>query len=163
MKIMSFLVIAFLHLVACLPAEQPVESPGIHDPLSKAGAAKVESANVFCFDRYSGLKNQDTSAVTLVIKANSVSGLYSDYPYQKDARVGTITGTKNGDTIKGVWRYQQEGIEDSIRFEFILQGRRMLQRNTSLDMHSGREFLSDTAAFSRIYMQVSCENRQREF
>jgi len=59
--------------------------------------------------------------------------------------------------IKGIWKYQQEGINDSIPYEFKLQGDRLLQKETRYDTKTGREFLPDTADFNVEFSMTDCQ------
>ena len=114
------------------------------------------TSDILCFERYSGNRNQDTASIALVINDNEVTGKYANIPYEKDARVGTISGTRSADIIKGVWKFQQEGMNDSLAFEFKLGAEYLLQKPTSFDPNTGRETLADTASFSLKYTKVDC-------
>lgn len=121
------------------------------------GNEESETIGTLCFNRYSGLKNQDTAFVKLVIDGDSVSGHFSNIPYEKDSRVGTIAGVKSGNLIKGIWSYQQEGMSDSIAFEFKLQDSILLQKETTYDLNTGREILLDTSGFTVEFVRVDCQ------
>lgn len=120
--------------------------------------AAVEISDTLCFYRYTGLQYQDTASLRMIFNGEYVSGQFANFPYQKDARIGTITGTKTGILIKGIWRYRQEGIDDSIGFEFKLKGNKLLQKKTNFDANTGREVLSDTSAFSIEFLQQDCQS-----
>jgi hypothetical protein len=117
----------------------------------------VASIDTICFERYSGSRNQDTASVRIIISGTRVNGDYSNFPYQKDARIGKISGTRSGDIIKGIWRYKQEGMIDSIPIEFKLQGDTMLQKKTTFNMESGREILPDTSNFTVLFKKIDCK------
>ena len=127
------------------------------DHTASAESEAAIASDTLCFQRYSGLSNQDTASVKLIIDGNNVTGQYTNLPHEKDGRFGSISGIKAGHLIKGIWRYQQEGMDDSIGFEFKLHDDKLLQKNTSFDMNIGREFLSDTASFSLKYVKIACE------
>jgi len=116
------------------------------------------ASETLCFERYSGSRMQDTASIKLVLSGNKVTGSYANIPYEKDARIGTINGTRSGNVMKGVWRFQQEGMTDSILFEFKIEGDKLLQRQTSFDPASGRESLSDTASLSLEYVRLDCQS-----
>ena len=153
MKISFYLPAILLGLSGCS------QQPAGNQQTSESSIGQQESVNqdTICFERYSSPKKQDTTSVMLVIQGSRVSGRFSNFPYQKDARIGTITGTKTGNLISGVWRYQQEGMQDSIKFEFKLQNETLLQKATSFDQNIGREVLRDTAAFSLVFEKVNCQ------
>jgi hypothetical protein len=153
--------LCFVTLVLCSAFAGCNQSSDHHEKSEKVSENKaiaVERADTICFERYSGLKKQDTASVRMIISGNQVHGNYSNFPYQKDARIGKITGEKSGNKIKGVWRYIQEGMTDSIPFEFQLEGKKMLQKNTSFNVTTGRETLSDTSSFSVLFEKVDCKN-----
>jgi len=123
-----------------------------------ADSLAIAGTETLCFERYSGNRNQDTASIRLVLKGNNVSGSYANIPYEKDARIGTISGTRSGNVMKGIWRFQQEGMSDSVGFEWKIEDDMLLQKQTGFDSSSGREVLSDTAAFSQEYLRVDCQS-----
>jgi hypothetical protein len=131
---------------------------GKSEPETVHRSSSSVSTDTICFERYSGLEKQDTASVMMIIAGNEVHGRYSNFPYEKDAHIGSISGKKSRQQIKGMWRYQQEGMNDSIPFEFRLEGNRMWQKKTTFDLTSGRETLSDTASFSVLFEKVNCQN-----
>ena len=151
MKRPLFFLVFLMALGACTQNSQPA------DHTASVGPEAAIASDTLCFQRYSGLTSQDTASVKLIIEENEVRGQYSNLPHEKDSRVGTIAGIKNGDLIKGMWYYQQEGMDDSLAVEFKLQDDKLLQKNTSFDMKTGREFLSDTATFNLEYRKIDCE------
>ncbi len=118
--------------------------------------AKASENQSLCFEHLEGSRNQDTTLVYLEIKGNDVSGKMISIPFEKDARKGTITGTKNNDVIKGVWAFMQEGMEDTISVEFKLKNKTLLQKEYSVDKHSGRQILKNTPGFTILYQPSDC-------
>lgn len=127
---------------------------------SKVTESKIDgrtgTVDTLCFARYSGLKNQDTAFVKLIIHGDKVSGNFSNIPYEKDSRIGTVTGVKSGSLIKGIWHYQQEGMHDSIAFEFKLEEHKLLQKTTSYNLNTGQEILTDTAGYDIEFSKGDC-------
>ena len=156
MKILFYLPAFLLGLSGC--SQQPAGNQQTADTSIAQQGTVIQDIDTICFERYSSLKKQDTASIMLVIQGSLVSGRFSNFPYQKDARIGTITGTQTGDIIKGIWRYRQEGMQDSIRFEFKIQNDKLLQKATTFDQITGREVLSDTAAFRLVFEKVNCQN-----
>ena len=115
-------------------------------------------ADTLCFERYSGSRGQDTSSISIVLEDNRVTGKYATFPYEKDARIGTITGIRTGNIMKGMWHYQQEGMRDSLGFEWKIEDDKLMQKQTGFDPASGRERLSDTAQFSLEYQRIDCQS-----
>jgi hypothetical protein len=109
-----------------------------------------------CFMRTEGKNSQDTAAVRLVINNEIVTGKMVNMPFEKDWRNGTVKGTKNGDTIEGMWTYMQEGMWDSIKVSFLLKNDQLIQKGTAFDPESGREVLPDTSHYSRIFKKIDC-------
>lgn len=116
-----------------------------------------------CFEHVSGNRNQDTALVYLKISGDHVDGELISLPYEKDRRKGNINGTIDGDIIKGVWTFSQEGAEDTLSFEFKLQNDRLLQKEYTVDKNSGRQILSNTGVFSIEYMPYDCSRMERRF
>ena len=149
MKRLIIPLIAFLVISACNQENKGTANLRNEQP---------EMIDTLCFVRLDGLQNQDTTSLRLVINGENVTGQFASFPDQKDARIGTINGTKTGNLIKGMWRYQQEGIVDSIGFEFKLQGDKLLQKQSNFDTNTGRESLSDTSAFSIEFLKQDCRS-----
>lgn len=156
MKVLFYLSAILIALSGC--SQQPAGNQQSSESSLGQQESVDQDIDTICFERYSSPMKQDTASVMLVIQGTRVSGRFSNFPYQKDARVGTITGNKTGNVIRGTWRYQQEGMPDSIKFEFKLQNENLLQKATSFDQNTGREVLSDTAAFSLVFDKVNCQN-----
>ena len=116
-----------------------------------------QRTDTLCFNRYSGLKNQDTAFIKLIIEGDKVRGYFRNIPYEKDSRKGIVSGVKTGNHIKGMWHYQQEGVADSIAYEFKLHDTKLFQKETSYDATSGREFLSDSAKFNVEFSKGDCQ------
>lgn len=110
-----------------------------------------------CFQRLDGSSSQDTSLIRLIINKETVTGDFNYIPYQKDSRRGTLTGVKNGNIIKGVWTFMQEGITDTISVEFKLQNDKLFQKTFGVDRVTGRQKLTDTSTFSIPYTKVLCD------
>lgn len=109
-----------------------------------------------CFIRLDGDQQQDSTYLQLVIRGETVSGTYNYLPYEKDARRGTVLGTADNDTLDMVWTYKQEGIQDTMRVVFLLEGEKLLQKSLTIDTLTGRQFTLDTDGFSEIYEQIDC-------
>ena len=124
--------------------------------LEVAAEVSTNVADTLCFLRTEGVKDQDTAAIRLIIQNDEVTGTMNHIPFEKDARIGTIKGKKNGDIINGVWTYIQEGMEDSIAFSFRLKGDRLEQKATTFDPASGREVLPDTSGYRFDFSSVDC-------
>ncbi|MDB5001533.1 MAG: hypothetical protein JWR76_2610 [Mucilaginibacter sp.] len=114
----------------------------------------------YCFIHTDGTNAQDTTTVHLVINANKVSGDMSWLPKEKDRRKGTLSGMLNGDKIKAVWRFMQEGMKDTLGVEFKLSGQELAQKPINLNAATGREQVNTKADYSVIYKLDNCEKFQ---
>lgn len=142
-------------MVGCGQNEKSVEQASDTTLMEKTPLAAT--SDTLCYERYSGSRNQDTASIMLFINGNKVTGRYANIPFEKDARKGTLSGIRSGDMIKGTWRFQQEGVSDSLPFEFKLDTDHLLQRATSFDRNTGRETLADTASFSLKFTKLDCK------
>ncbi len=116
-----------------------------------SGSAVMETESCYLMTM-----GKDTATVKLVFKADSVFGSLNQSYYEKDSRKGTLQGTKNNETIKAIWTYMQEGMEDTLATEFKIEGKKLRQKAYKIDPKSGRELLSDTAKFDKVYDKVNC-------
>ena len=159
MKIIIYLGAILFVLSGCLQQSAENQQSGNRSVVQQKSINP--DIDTLCFERYSSLKKQDTASIMLIIEGNRASGRFSNFPYQKDARIGTISGSRAGNLIRGTWHYQQEGMQDSIQFEFKLQEDQLLQKATAFDQETGREVFSDTAAFRLVFDEVDCRRNDR--
>jgi hypothetical protein len=110
----------------------------------------------YCFLRTEGTQQQDSSYVQLAIRKETVTGVFNVIPFEKDARRGTLLGKMEGDTLDLVWSFTQEGMPDTLRVVFALQGGRLTQKPLSVDTATGRQVTRDTSRFSVLYEPVDC-------
>ena len=153
MKVLQPLIFLMFCITACTNSNNSST-----ETLSDTAKTNIEPlVETLCFLRTEGLQKQDTSYVQLIINGNKITGIYANIPYEKDSRIGTILGTKQDNLIKGIWVYMQEGMQDTLDVEFILDNDLLLQKNYSLDTKTGMQFLSDTSAFTMNYNNIDCE------
>ena len=124
--------------------------------LELAGEVSTNVADTLCFIRTAGANNQDSSLIQLVIIADKVTGKMMNLPHEKDSRVGRISGEKDGDIITARWTYMQEGMIDSVMVSYRLAGGNLLQKPSSFNPETGREFLPDTARYSILFETTFC-------
>jgi hypothetical protein len=123
----------------------------------QATALNTPAQNMeYCFIHTDGANAQDTTVVHLVINANKVSGDMSWLPKEKDIRKGTLSGMLNGDKIKAVWSFMQEGMKDTLAVEFKLSPQELAQK-PNLNAALGREQLNTKANYSVKYKLDNCE------
>ncbi|HCN83067.1 MAG TPA: hypothetical protein DIT07_05515 [Sphingobacteriaceae bacterium] len=152
MKVVQSLVLLIFCITACTNSNN--NSTETHSDTTKTN--KEPLIETLCFLRTEGLKQQDTAYVQLVINGDKITGVFANIPYEKDSRIGTILGTKQDHLIKGIWVYMQEGMQDTLDVEFKLDKDILMQKNYSMDMKTGRQFLSDTSEFTMKYKNIDC-------
>ncbi|MGX5691248.1 hypothetical protein [Arcticibacter tournemirensis] len=155
-RMLVALLVSLNLLYACNGGKNKNESTNT-DTASKRDSVTSATLNpTLCFAHYDGTKNQDTTILHLEIFENNVKGDLKWIPSEKDGRTGTIKGTKDGDLIKGIWTYMQEGQQDSLPVEFKLLKETILQKAYAIDPKTGRESLSDTSGFTIEFKEVPC-------
>ncbi|RXF70727.1 hypothetical protein [Arcticibacter tournemirensis] len=155
-RMLVALLVSLNLLYACNGGKNKNESTNT-DTASKRDSVTSATLNpTLCFEHYDGTKNQDTTILHLEIFENNVKGDLKWIPSEKDGRTGTIKGTKDGDLIKGIWTYMQEGQQDSLPVEFKLLKETILQKAYAIDPKTGRESLSDTSGFTIEFKEVPC-------
>lgn len=110
----------------------------------------------YCFIHTDGTSAQDTTAVHLVINANKVSGDMNWMPKEKDSRKGKLLGTLDGDNIKAVWSFMQEGMKDSIALEFKLSSQQLAQKPLVFNSSDGRQQTDIKSGYTVMYNMDNC-------
>jgi hypothetical protein len=126
-----------------------------HDTAAKSTPEKAPDS--LCFRRLEGTGNQDTTILNLFLNGNVVTGDMNWLPKEKDSRKGTIKGSRNGDVIKALWSFMQEGMNDTLSVEFKLTQNGLLQKTSEIDATTGRQFLSKKSSFSIPFEKVACK------
>jgi len=111
----------------------------------------------YCFIHTDGTSAQDTTAVHLVINANKVSGDMNWMPKEKDSRKGALLGTIEGNNIKAVWSFQQEGMTDTLAVEFKLSSQTLAQKPFVLNTKTGRQQVDTKADYTVIFNIDNCD------
>lgn len=143
-------------LVACQSNNRQPEQTQVGDTLSTDALPNADEEQRYCFLRTEGSRQQDSSFLQLSIRNETVNGTYNDIPYEKDARRGTVLGKLQGNVFDLVWTFTQEGVQDTLRVVFQLQGDSLLRKPFAVDPKTGREVTQDTAEFSEVYVPVDC-------
>ncbi|NOW97417.1 hypothetical protein [Mucilaginibacter sp. SG564] len=124
-----------------------------------ANAADAPVVNMqYCFYHTDGTAAQDTTTVNILINGDQVTGKMNWVPKEKDARKGTISGKLNGNAIKALWTFSQEGSKDTMSVEFQLRGNALAQKPYSYDAKTGRQQTNTKADYSVIYNMKNCTN-----
>jgi hypothetical protein len=110
----------------------------------------------YCFLRTEGAGSQDTTAIHLVINGNKVSGELNWMPKEKDRRKGTLLGTLEGNKIKAVWNFMQEGQADTMTVEFKLSSQSLGQKPYVADAKTGRQQTDTRAEYTLQYNLDNC-------
>lgn len=114
------------------------------------------SSEQFCFLKVEGQKNQDSTQVTLILRGDTVEGKMIWLPAEKDARRGTIKGTRKDNIITAIWSFMQEGSHDSLPLQFKLKGDTLLQKEFAVDPATGRQIIRRDAAYKDKLLRVDC-------
>ncbi|WP_374164587.1 hypothetical protein [Arcticibacter sp. MXS-1] len=114
------------------------------------------SSQQFCFLKVEGQQSIDSTQVTLLLRGDTVEGKMNWVPAEKDARRGTIKGTRKGNIITGVWSFIQEGSHDSLPLQFKLNGDTLLQKEFAVDPATGRQIIKADAAYKDKLLRVDC-------
>ncbi|HXI00616.1 MAG TPA: hypothetical protein VNI52_10120 [Sphingobacteriaceae bacterium] len=154
MKLLTLTAFAIFLLTGCT---SNVNKNVSEDTTSMDTNTALISPVPLCFQRLDGTANQDTTTLRLVMEGNKVSGDFNHIPSEKDSRKGSISGVRNGDIIKAVWNFMQEGITDTLSVEFKLEGNRLLQKNYSINTQTGRPYLSDASRFNMEFSKIDCK------
>ena len=144
-------------LSSCL-GERSLESASENDDSTTVAANKNPETvpdEAWCFLRLDGEKHQDSTYVFIRLKGDSVSGVHHWVPDLKDARRGSITGEKRGDTIDVVWSYMQEGLSDTSHVVFVMEDG-YLKQQPLLVQPDGRQVRDSKAPFEITYKPVDC-------
>ncbi|RWY56951.1 hypothetical protein [Mucilaginibacter gilvus] len=158
----SYIIIGVLALASCAGnskkgADTVATDSGKTDT-SYAVKANTPAQNMeYCFVHTDGTAAQDTTALHLVINANKVSGEMNWLPKEKDRRKGTLLGTLDGDKIKAVWSFMQEGKTDTMAVEFKLSSQQLAQKPFTVDAKTGRQQVDTKADYTIIYNMDNCD------
>ncbi|MXV51600.1 hypothetical protein GS399_11515 [Pedobacter sp. HMF7647] len=158
MKKSSLLYLLPLTLFACNSATKKSETTDSSVTTTKTITDSVTvTTSKTCYQLVSGNTKRDTANISLTVTGNEVGGTYNNMIWEKDSRKGTLVGTKQNDEIIGSWKFMQEGMTDSLPVAFKIQGDKLLAKDYSFDSKTGRQFISDTAAYSRTFSTVDCK------
>lgn len=123
-----------------------------------ANAPDAPTVNMdYCFYTTEGTAAQDTTKVKLHVNGNKVTGDMNWLPKEKDGRRGTLTGNLNGNVIKALWSYGQEGGTDTLSVEFQLRGNELAQKPYKYDAKTGKEQTDNAAGYTVIYNMKNCK------
>lgn len=160
MKRLIILFAATLSITACTSTIDKYGDPtDTSDTVNLPNTGASDSVRkTLCFQKLSGTANQDTTSLKLFFNGAKVTGDFGHYPAEKDKRVGKIIASKNGELIKGIWIYMQEGVNDTLPVEFKLAGDKLVQKNYTVDPKTGREIFSEGSLFNIEFWRINCTN-----
>jgi len=158
----QYVIICALALASCAGSSQKgadtVKTDSSQVDTAVASNLSTPAQNMeYCFVRTEGTSAQDTTAVHLVINGGKVSGDMKWIPKEKDSRKGTLAGTIEGNDIKAVWSFMQEGMTDTLAVEFKLSSQQLAQKPSVYNKQNGREQLNKSADYTLIYKLDNCE------
>ena len=159
----SYIVLCAMALASCTGSgKKKITDSATMDSVKKdsanLAALNTHTQNMeYCFVHTDGTAAQDTTAVHLVINANKVSGEMNWLPKEKDRRKGTLSGTLDGDKIKAVWSFMQEGQTDTMAVAFKLSSQQLAQKPFTVDAKTGRQQVDNKADYTIIYNMDNCD------
>jgi hypothetical protein len=77
--------------------------------------------------------NKDTTRISLSVKGDKVEGTKVWRPFEKDGAIGTLKGTRSGNTLNTVYSYTIEGSKQSETIRFMLNGDKLTQAKGELE------------------------------
>ncbi|RZL99006.1 MAG: hypothetical protein EOO88_60045 [Pedobacter sp.] len=154
----KYFLISVLALASCAGnSDKKTDTTAVAGGDTSAGSAAAPSQDRDqCFVLTEGTAGQDTTAVHLVIAGDKVTGELKWLPKEKDSRKGTLTGTVNGNEVKAVWSFMQEGVKDSINVAFKLSAQELAQKPLKAGA-DGRQVTDDSKGYTLIYKPGNCE------
>ncbi|GAA4309406.1 hypothetical protein GCM10023149_03690 [Mucilaginibacter gynuensis] len=152
----SFILLA-LAFAACTSKQKNYNNDTAGADSGQTDVATKSSPGHICFLHTEGTRQQDTTFVHLIIDGDKITGQMNWIPSEKDSRKGTIEGTQDGNTIKAIWTYSQEGTKDTMAVEFDFPGDRLVQKPFTANKKTGRLQTDAKAAYSINFEKVNCK------
>jgi hypothetical protein len=154
MKIQTIICAAFIFTACNNPQTRPPEQA--KQTSGKDKPAENHASGADCFLRTEGDKNQDSTKIQLNINGDVVRGTMIWLPAEKDSRRGKLNGTIIDGVIKASWTYMQEGMENTLPVEFMLEGESLKQKKSKYDNVTGEESLDEKSDYELHYQRVEC-------
>jgi hypothetical protein len=163
MKIKLSLLLAGMLAASCSGSRtNNADARDSHKDTVLANAVDAPPVNMqYCFYHADGTQGQDTTSVNMLINGDKVTGKMNWLPKEKDSRRGTISGTLQGNAIKAVWAFAQEGTKDTMTVEFQLRGNGLAQKPYFYDVKTGRQQTNSKADYDIIYSMKNCINADK--
>ena len=127
------------------------------DSATKNAPLKVQSGERLCFQLDF---KKDISELKLNIEGDKVTGELNILPFEKDAAIGTLVGTKKDNMIYAEWNYIIEGNKQIEEVEFKLEGDKAFQRLGEFEDKNGKLMLKPTTEkilYSDPMLKVDCK------
>ena len=144
-------ILTTLFFAACNGAEEHSATTDNMAPVPEAATLP----DTFCYLRTEGTELQDSFVVKLVVDGHNVSGEMKYLPWQKDASIGTLKGTKTNNILKLTWTYWQEGMETMEKVAFKLEDDKAHQQLPAYN-DRGEMYLPENAEYRDVYTLVDC-------
>jgi hypothetical protein len=157
MKIPVILAACALALASCSSNPKTNQGDSIATDSSETDSLQSTAPGHICFLHTDGTASQDSTIIHLTINGDKVSGEMNWAPKEKDSRKGTLEGTQDGNTIKAVWSFMQEGMKDTMAVEFDFPGDKLAQKPFKVDAKTGRQQTDAKAGYTIMYDKVDCK------
>jgi len=110
---------------------------------------------------YQYVKNRDTANLSLIEKADSISGNLGYNLYEKDKNAGTISGVVKGDTLIADYTFQSEGRESVRQVAWLKKGNQLLEGFGDVEEINGKTKFKDLATLKfdsgLVFSQADCK------
>lgn len=144
--------ISSVTVVSCqnAPADQRTDTSSIHQDTLQTPAATAT-----CFRH---TLQRDTTEVMLTMAAAEVTGTMHWNPWQKDGAKGTLRGTKNGDTLRLLFDYMIEGMNQKEEKVFVYTRNTLYELQAPLTEKNGVLMAEPGAAFTvaTTFIETPC-------
>ncbi len=156
MKKIIYSIAILVSIVSCNTPKNE-ENKEVIKPADTATAenTKVATTTEVC---YLMALNKDTTTVSIIIDGNNVKGKMHWNPWQKDGALGTLKGTKNGDTLSVLYDYIIEGSSQKEEKIFVLQGDKLTELQAPLELKDDVMVVKNKATLKvkNILNKVNC-------
>lgn len=157
---MKYLIISVIALASCTGSGNSNNEEPKHidrDTINATVGNRPEQKS-YCFIRTEGVDQQDTTTVKLIINANKVEGEMNWIPKEKDSRKGVLVGSIAEDEIMAIWRYMQEGMNDSMAVAFKFAPDQLAQKPLRVNTNTGVQETDERADYTLLYTPVGCDD-----
>ncbi|SDB49292.1 hypothetical protein SAMN03097699_1682 [Flavobacteriaceae bacterium MAR_2010_188] len=152
-----YLILASLLFTSCME-EKKTEAETEADVEMEIPEIAVNDINESC---YLYAMNNDSIALKYTIVEDKVSGKMHYNFSEKDSSFGNFEGSFEGDTLRGIYDFQSEGLRSTREIVFLKQGDELVNGSGKIIQNGNAETFDPkaTLSFNSFKMQkVTCED-----